>query len=187
MRKLAIAIAILLVASGAASARVQRMNCCAKNGGVCAVQCCNGTVVSGDCTGREAVPPKPTRVSTPVAIYINGFRYETTGVVMNGRTLVPLRGVFETLGAEVGYVKDTGDIFVRYGSRSLILHVNSMAAKSYNDVYYLETPPVIINGTAYVPLRFIAEFLGVHVDWDNTGAVNITSGRHYSEPYYYVW
>jgi hypothetical protein len=83
-----------------------------------------------------------------------------------GRVMIPLRGVLERLGPvridwrparqEVGVAGPSGDMLLRIGARTA--HVNG------RDVP-LDVPPLILNGTTMVPLRFVSENLGARVDW----------------------
>ncbi len=193
---------LLLVAAAATDAgararkktsKVRVSSCCKNAGGVCSVQCCDGSFAASACAAQaksdlDVIEPAYKSGAQPVSIILNGYRFDLRGLLINGHTYVPLRGIFERLGAEVGYIYNTGEILIKYGSRTLVLRVGSNAAKTYGNVYYMDSGPVIVNGVTYVPLRFVTDFLGVHVDWnyyDNT--VRITSGKYYREPYYFVW
>jgi len=158
----------------------------------CPVRCnqpyYQGANIYGDIYDDADIQPVYRTGLQPVSIIVNGYLFDIRGLLINGHTYVPLRGVFERLGAEVTYINYTGEIIIRYGSRSLVLQLGSNAARNYNTVYYLDAAPVMVKGHAYVPLRFVSNFLGVHLDWnyyDNT--VRITSGKYYREPYYFVW
>ena len=195
MKKALLVMMIVLLASGVADAkkRYTRSKACKNHGGVCSCQCCDGTFAAPSAANYYSgegnyYEPSYKYGLQPVSIIINGYRFDINGVLVKGHTFVPLRGIFEHLGASVDFLNDTGEVMIKYGSRTLLLRVGSNSAKAYSDVYYLDAPPVVINGITYVPLRFVTDFLGVHIDWnyyDNT--VRITSGRYYREPYYFVW
>lgn len=133
-----------------------------------------------NCTSRGSI--------VPVGIIINGFRFDVNGYLINNRTYVPVRAVFQRLGATVDFVKSTGEIIVRYGSRTMVMRIGDNAARTFQAVYYMDGSPMIIRDTTYVPLRFVTDFLGVHVDWNYyDNSVRITTGQYYREPYYFVW
>lgn len=97
---------------------------------------------------------------------------EAPPVRMEGRLLVPLRGIFEALGATVSYRE--GIIQARRGSRQVDVLVGSPRAVVDGRSVSLETPPRLLGGRTYVPLRFVAEALGARVAYDaSAGRVSI--------------
>lgn len=114
-----------------------------------------------------------------VTVIINGVKqnYAQPALTVNGRTLVPLRGIFEALGAKVEWnaadevargIKGETEILVQLGNKSA--YVNGVEVK-------LEVPAQSINGSTMVPLRFISESLGAEVKWSgDTNTATIISG-----------
>lgn len=86
-----------------------------------------------------------------------------------GRIFVPLRGVFERLGATVVY--EDGVINATGNGRTISLRIGSAQASVDGQSQSLDVPPFIIGASTYVPLRFIAEALGARVDWDNANRI----------------
>ncbi len=82
----------------------------------------------------------------------------------NGRTLVPLRFISESLGAKVDY--QDGIISVTTDDRTVIMNIGSTDYTVNGDTFAMETVPVVINQRTLVPLRVVAEALGFEVDWD---------------------
>ena len=92
-----------------------------------------------------------------------------------GRVFVPLRGVFEQLGASVVYAN--GEINAQGHGRSISLHIGSPQAVVNGQTQQLDVAPFIIGASTYVPLRFVAQALGAEVNWDNANRiVAIVSG-----------
>ncbi len=88
----------------------------------------------------------------------------------SGRVFVPLRGVFEQLGASVVY--DNGTINAQKGhERSVSLHVGSTAATVDGQPQTLDVAPFIIGASTYVPLRFVSQALGASVNYDANNRV----------------
>jgi hypothetical protein len=82
-----------------------------------------------------------------------------------GRVFVPLRGVFEQLGASVVY--DNGTINAQKGrDRSVSLHVGSTQATVNGQPATIDVAPFIIGASTYVPLRFVSQALGATVNYD---------------------
>jgi L,D-peptidoglycan transpeptidase YkuD (ErfK/YbiS/YcfS/YnhG family) len=86
--------------------------------------------------------------------------------IQNGRTLIPIRSVLESLGAEVSWEKSTGTINVLKSSKVIKLSVGSNWAYVDEKQVMLDVPASIIDGRTMVPVRFIAEELGFKVTWD---------------------
>ena len=115
-----------------------------------------------------------------IKIVINGKEqtYDVMPVIVNGRTLVPMRGIFEALGAQVTWIEPTRTVVGSRDRKYIKLRIDS-------DTYYvdgieqekkLDVPATIINGRTMVPVRFIAESFGEQVNWNNdTKTVEITS------------
>jgi hypothetical protein len=82
-----------------------------------------------------------------------------------GRVFVPLRGVFEQLGASVVYQDGTINAQGR-GNRSVSLHIGSTQAMVDGQAQTLDVAPFIIGASTYVPLRFVSQALGASVNYD---------------------
>lgn len=85
-------------------------------------------------------------------------------VMENGRVLVPMRAVFQALGAEVEY--KNGVITARRDRRTIVLRPQRRTALINGQPAPLDTPAKLTHGTTYVPLRFVAQALKETVDWD---------------------
>ena len=89
-------------------------------------------------------------------------------VEVNGRLLVPLRGVMELAGATVNYYPAAKGIEISLGSTVVSMYVNNSRAFINGSEYYLDVAPRVIGGSTYIPLRFAGEALGMNVDYQNT-------------------
>ncbi len=106
-----------------------------------------------------------------VYLYINGKRIENISmppIIINGSTLVPAREVFEPLGATVSWKKDTEEVIISYKETTIIIKINSNTATVNNSTEPLSMPAKIINNKTMIPARFIAQSLGLKVEWDKT-------------------
>lgn len=92
----------------------------------------------------------------------------TTPVIVDGRTLVPIRAILEALGGEVSWNADTRQATLSYGEDIIVLTIDSKTAYINDTASELDTAPVIINGRTMLPIRFIAEGFGFEVEWNST-------------------
>jgi hypothetical protein len=81
-----------------------------------------------------------------------------------GRVFVPLRGIFERLGASVVY--QNRQINSTKGSTSVSLRIGSREATVNGKPQIVDVAPFIVGATTYVPLRFIAQSLGAGVNYN---------------------
>jgi hypothetical protein len=91
--------------------------------------------------------------------------FDTKPAIINGRVLVPFRGIFEALGAEVQWYGDTGKIIAHRGNTTIEINIGGSTLKNGKPVS-LDVPPRIIRGRTMVPIRFVSEALGAQVHWD---------------------
>ncbi|AZN39579.1 copper amine oxidase N-terminal domain-containing protein [Paenibacillus albus] len=116
--------------------------------------------------------------STAPRVFINGLEqfYAQRPLILNGTTLVPLRGIFEQLGATVKWNAIDHSIKASKSGKTIKIIVGSKQAIVGNDPITLSNAPLILNGTTFVPLRFISESLGAIVVWESpTTAIQIVS------------
>ena len=100
----------------------------------------------------------------------------------NGRVLVPIRGVFEALGADVRYDERNRSIRATRGSDDIRLQIGDREARVNGSVQMLDVPARIMNGSTFVPLRFVSEALGADVRWnDNQQLVTVLTNRTIDE------
>lgn len=101
--------------------------------------------------------------------------FEPAPVNVSGRVLVPMRALFEALGADVDWEADTRTaIGVRAGVEVRI-PIDSTRPTVNGAVKPIDVAAEIIDGRTFIPLRFVGEALGDGVDWDGaTRTVIIT-------------
>lgn len=105
----------------------------------------------------------------PIKVYIDNSRLdmEVTPQIQNGRTLVPLRAIFEALGADIIWDPVTRTVTGTKDNTMVTLTIDSKTAYINGTAKELDVPAVIVSGRTMVPARFIAESLGAVVGWDN--------------------
>lgn len=86
--------------------------------------------------------------------------------VIENRTLVPLRSIFEELGASVEWNQKDKTVTATKGSTTVWLKLGSKNTKVNGQTVIIDVPAKSYNGSTYVPLRFVSEAMGANVNWD---------------------
>ena len=99
----------------------------------------------------------------------SGVSFSPPAMIQAGRVFVPLRGVFERLGASVVYAN--GTINATGNGRNISLQIGSTQATVNGQPQAIDVAPFIVGASTYVPLRFVSEALGAQVNWDDSNRV----------------
>lgn len=94
------------------------------------------------------------------------IEFDQIPVIEEGRTLVPLRAIFEAIGAEVDWDGNTKTVTAKKDGTEISLTIDDKTAVKNGEKVELDVPAKIVNGRTLVPVRFIADCFGVDVDWD---------------------
>ena len=97
--------------------------------------------------------------SNPITVMVDGkfVEFDVPPTIIDGRTLVPVRGIFEALGATVEWDQATKTASSTLGKDSVSLTLGSNIMKKNNEEITLDVPATIIDGRTLVPARAIAE------------------------------
>jgi len=128
-----------------------------------------------------------------ITIFSNAYAYDVTVMVnnevletpvpaqiVNDRTVIPMRSVFEKLGADVTWIDSDkmivatkDDVIIVMQIDNNIMSVQNVKNSEFN-VVELDVPPFIRNDYTLLPLRAVSEALSADVIWDEkTYTVNI--------------
>jgi len=106
------------------------------------------------------------------------LQFEVDPVVENNRTLVPLRDIFEAMGAQVSWDDKSQTARAVKGDITVVLPFGSNRAMINGKAQQLEAPAQLVKGRILVPLRFVAETFGGTVNWDQAKhTINITKAK----------
>lgn len=94
--------------------------------------------------------------------------FQTPPFVENGRTMVPLRTIFEALTAKVTWDEASSTVIAAKDDRIIELQIGSSTASVNGSKIELDTPAQLVKGSTFVPLKFVSESLGAAVEWDST-------------------
>lgn len=108
-----------------------------------------------------------------ITVIINGctLESETSPVIVEGRTLLPVRAICEAVGANVSFDNETRTVTAKGYDYTIVLKIDDNSIKLYiGSDDFLESqcdvPPMIIDGRTFLPLRALCEALDFKVSWD---------------------
>jgi len=101
-------------------------------------------------------------------ITLNGelLGFEEMPVREDDRLLVPMRFLFEKMGAEVEWDQDTQTATVLQENDAVAFQINNRSATVNSQAQTMDVPARLINGKTMIPIRFLSENLGYTVEWD---------------------
>lgn len=103
-----------------------------------------------------------------ITVTYNGemINFDQKPVAENGRTLVPLRAIFNKLGATVDWNQATQTVTATKGEVVITLTLNNTTATKNGQPITLDVPAKALGGRILVPVRFIADCFNVTTGWD---------------------
>ncbi len=103
-----------------------------------------------------------------ISVSVNGADIKTNVPprIIDGRTMLPVRDIFEMMGATVIWTESTKEIKGVKGSNTVIMHINDTSFTLNGVEASMDTPPVIIEGRTLAPARYVAESFGAKVSWN---------------------
>ena len=109
-----------------------------------------------------------TAAAASVNVTLNGkqLSFDTSPYIEDGRVLVPMRGVLESLGYSVHWQEHTKTVLAMKDGMDISLPLNSKTVTVNNEKVVIDVPANLHNSRTFVPLRFLAEYSGADVQWD---------------------
>ena len=106
-------------------------------------------------------------------VLLDGELVDVETVTVDGRTLLPVRVMVETLGGDVNWNAATRQATVVHDDTTIVLTIGSTTALVNGTAVTLDVPARTINGRTFLPLRFVGESLGLNIDfYANTVIIN---------------
>lgn len=138
----------------------------------CVVSLCSvtGCAAETDAAAEDAISIV-LQINNPM-MTVNGAEKEidpgrgTVPVIVNDRTLMPVRAVVEEMGGTVAWDEATQTATLTYGGDEIRLTLGSTTAYLNNEAQTLDVVPVSINDRTMLPIRFISESFRFDVEWD---------------------
>lgn len=113
-------------------------------------------------------------------VYADGISIEIMGQklitdnepqIIDGRTMVPVRAIFEGVGASVEWDSETKNITGTMADNVVVMQINNNQFSINGNEQYMDAPPQIIDGRTYAPARYVAEAFGFNVEWDSANKI----------------
>lgn len=134
------------------------------------------SVVDGKFNGLKALTEKDINFDilksyTGIAVIVNGNKveFDVQPQIINGRTMVPVRGIFEALNTVVDWDGSTQTVIAKKDNTIIKFTINELSFKKNNEIKKLDVPAQIIDGRTLVPVRAIGESFDCTVDWEDSG------------------
>lgn len=124
----------------------------------------------------------PAMADEDIKVTLDGkaLSFDVPPQIINDRTMVPLRAIFEALGASVDWNQETKTVTSTKGDTTIKLTIDSNTMYVNNNTVTLDTPACVINDRTLVPVRAISEAYDTVVNWyGDTKTVVITSSVCY--------
>ena len=121
-----------------------------------------------------------------ISLQINGSEIsaEVPPTIIDGRTMVPVRAIFEAVGANIEFDAETKTITAKNGDTTVSMTVGANTVTVNDKEVQLDAPAVIVSGRTLAPARFVAETFGYDVQWDaENKIVKITGSTGFYEEY----
>ena len=129
------------------------------------------------------IPSVMLYANDTINVTINGQRvnFDDQGpVIVDGRTFVPVRGVFEELGFDVGWSNATQTATLTRGSQEVSITVGDSTFTANGEIRHLDAPARLIGGRTMLPIRAVLESVGYEVDWDDAARTVVVAPHIYS-------
>ena len=114
-----------------------------------------------------------------ISVTIDGEPVDFVGqgpTIVDGRALVPVRGVFEGLGFEVEWNQETLTVALTDDNFEIIIIIGSNYFTTNGIEHRLDVPAQILYDRTLLPIRAVLESVGIEVGWDgSTNTVTISS------------
>jgi hypothetical protein len=111
--------------------------------------------------------PVAADADTAPPIYVGGRAVHERAIMHRGHVLVPVRGVFEALHADVSYTPPRVVVVRKHGAVVAGLLIGRFHAILNNRARHITVAPIRQNDRVYVPLRLVAEILGATVTYES--------------------
>ena len=114
-----------------------------------------------------------------IPVYLNNSEicFDIDPIIIDGRTLVPLRFVAETLGAEVLWEEGWDGCKIKKGDKEIEITFGSAKFKVNGEEIIYDAPIELVYDRTMVPIRFISEQFDMDVYWNEKNSAVVISPK----------
>ena len=120
----------------------------------------------------------------PITVYLDGekLEFDVNPVMEDGRTLVPMRVIFEALGADVSWDEKTWTATAATDDTTIQISIDDKNMYKNGELIELDVPARLINSRTLVPVRAVSEGMGAEVYWigESSTVVIVTDNQKIS-------
>lgn len=140
------------------------------------VYCGDGSAVAEHCQKNNISYLTDSSVNSGIHVLYNGERisfhsYSQNPEILEGRTLVPLRSIFEAMGADVEWDGATSTAIAKRGNVEVKITIGASEIYKNGKAIPVDVPAMLLNSRTMVPARVIAEAFGADVQWNGNGRI----------------
>ncbi len=120
----------------------------------------------------------PVLANGEISVYLDNekIQFDVAPLLVNGRTMVPMRAIFEKLGAVVYWDNNNRTAIAQKGNITVSIAIDETTLYKNGEAIIFDVPAQLIAGRTLVPLRAVSEAFDCEVFWNgDTQTVNISS------------
>ena len=126
----------------------------------------------------------PAALADDIKVYVDNKKVgfgDQPPVIIDDRTMVPIRAVFEAADASVDWDGDSQTAIIRRGDVNVVMQLNEPYFYKNSDAIALDVPSQLVNDRIVIPVRAIAEAMDFGVTWDaaHRNVLIATDGKPY--------
>lgn len=125
----------------------------------------------------------PAFANGEISVYLDNekIQFDVAPLLVNGRTMVPMRAIFEKLGAVVYWDDNTRTAIAQKGNVNVSIAIDDITLYKNGEPIVLDVPAQLNGGRTLVPLRAVSEAFECDVQWNgDTQTVNISSNNNFN-------
>lgn len=142
----------------------------------CIIYCVKNSFCESFCSEKEISYIVDNSVDSKINVLYNDSRisfneYNQNPEIIDGRTLVPLRAIFEAMKADIEWDGNTNTVTAKRGNVTISIQIGADVMFKNGVDIAVDVPAQLINGRTMIPVRVIAESFGADVQWNGNGNV----------------
>lgn len=132
------------------------------------VHTANSATKTSNTAAKSGAASTASSSSNKISVYVNGELLKLTiePPVIDGRVLVPFRGIGEYLGINVNWMADSRQVVAIDSETKVVFTINKNKVLVNNEALSINPAPTIVKNNTVIPLRFFAESYGANVQWN---------------------